>query len=174
MISIRPGTAADSPVLAQIEVAAGARFREVGMDAIADDEPIDVAEIARAADDGRLWVAQDDDEVIGYALGVMAGRQPHLEQVSTRPDRQGRGVGRLLIDHVSDWAARQGARRLTLTTFRDVAWNAPLYEHLGFSVVPDDELTDDLAAVRAHERSIGLDDAGCRVVMARPINQAVE
>ena len=174
MISIRPGTAADSEVLAEIEIAAGARFREVGMDAIADDEPIEVAVISRAADEGRLWVAADDDEVVGYALGVMAGSQPHLEQVSTRPDRQGLGVGRRLIDYASDWAAQQGARRLTLTTFRDVGWNAPLYEHLGFSVVADGELTDDLAAVRAHERSIGLDDAGCRVVMARPITRPVE
>ena len=54
MISIRLGTAADSSALAEIEVAAGARFREVGMDAIADDEPIEIAVISRAADKNRL------------------------------------------------------------------------------------------------------------------------
>ena len=40
---------------------------------------------------------------------------------------------------------------VTLTTFRDVPWNAPYYERLGFRTLAADEITPGLAAIRAHE-----------------------
>ncbi len=46
---------------------------------------------------------------------------------------------------------------MTLTTFSDVEWNRPLYEHLGFTVVPDEELSPGLLAIRDHERERGLE-----------------
>lgn len=42
-----------------MERAAGALFRDVSMDAIADDEPSSVQELAVFQQDGRTWVATD-------------------------------------------------------------------------------------------------------------------
>jgi GNAT superfamily N-acetyltransferase len=178
---VRLATDDDVPLLAAIEVAAGERFRSVGMDDIAEDEPLPEAELLAAVADDRLWVAElgaaaDADgpsgaapvEVVGYALALGGAGQAHLEQVSVVPWAGGRGVGAALVDAVADWGRRQGAPSLTLATFAELPWNAPWYRRLGFEEVPEDELDDDLRAVIAHEIEMGL-DVSLRVCMRRPL-----
>jgi GNAT superfamily N-acetyltransferase len=157
-ITIRPAQPADGPALQDIERAAGERFREVGMDAIADDEPPSLDVLYGYAIAGRAWVASDGDGgPVGYMLVDVVDDCAHVEQISVRPDRQGDGVGRALLDHVRDWAAATDRRGVTLTTFADVPWNRPLYEHLGFQVMPEDEIGPELRALREVEASHGLD-----------------
>ena len=79
--------------------------------------------------------------------------------VSVRPGHQGAGVGRALLDRVRDWAAATDRPALTLTTFTDVPWNRPLYEHLGFRVLAEAEIGPELQALRATEAAHGLDPA---------------
>lgn len=166
---VRPAVPDDVALLAAIEVAAGARFRAVGMDAIADDEPLPDDLLRAARDEGRLWVAELDGVVVGYALGERvgpAGAQHHLEQVSVVPEAGGHGVGAALVEAVVDWARSAGGGSLTLATFRDLPWNAPWYERLGFAIVADDALDDALRTVRDHEAAVGL-DVSARVCMRR-------
>ncbi len=46
---------------------------------------------------------------------------------------------------------------MTLTTFADVPWNGPYYRRLGWRDLPAAELGPELAAIRRHEASLGLD-----------------
>ena len=166
---MRLAVAGDVAALAAIEVAAGARFRAIGMDGVADDPPIDEAVLAAAAAEGRLWVAVTDGTVVGYALAVDLGgdaSRPHLEQVSVVPEASGRGIGAALVEAVAAWARGRGPM-LTLSTFRDVAWNGPWYASLGFAPVEEPELDEALLAARAHEAEAGL-DVDARWFMARP------
>jgi len=168
---VRPAEPGDVGLLAAIEVAAGERFRAVGMDDIADDDPFPEEVLLAAVADGRLWVAELGGAVVGYALGERvgpAGAQHHLEQVSVVPEAGGRGVGAALVEAVADWARAAGAPSLTLATFRDLPWNGPWYQRLGFATVPDAELDEALRAVRAHEAELGLDVAQ-RVCMRRAL-----
>jgi GNAT superfamily N-acetyltransferase len=159
-VTIRPATEPDGEALQEIERLAGERFRDVGMPEIADDEPPSLDALADYARSGRSWVAVDDaGTVIGYVLVDHVDGNAHIEQISVRPDRQGGGVGRSLIARVHAWAVDSGLTTLTLTTFRDVSWNAPLYEHLGFRVLREEELGPELRAIRAAETSHGLDPA---------------
>jgi GNAT superfamily N-acetyltransferase len=159
-ITIRLAERADGPVLREIERLAGARFREVGLDAVADDEPASLEALAGYAADGRSWVALDAaGAIVGYVLVDVVDDAAHVEQISVRPDHQGRGVGRRLLDRVRTWATDTGRRAVTLTTFSDVPWNRPLYEHLGFRVLPEDEIGPALRALRAVEAAHGLDPA---------------
>jgi GNAT superfamily N-acetyltransferase len=164
--AVRPATADDLPALPAIEVAAGVRFREVGLDSIADDAPPTVAELGLHVEDGTAWVATVDGEVVGYAIASVVDDEGHLDQVSLLPEHVGRGLGRALVEQVATWAAGHHYDAVTLTTFRDVPWNGPLYEHLGFLEVPADELGPELAAVRRHEQELGLDVAP-RIAMRR-------
>lgn len=50
-----------------------------------------------------------------------------------------------------------GRNAITLTTYADVPWNRPLYEHLGFRVMDKSEIGDQLRAIRKAERARGLD-----------------
>ena len=117
-----------------------------------------------------LIVAVDDDRPVGYVIVDDIDGNAHIEQVSVLPDRQGAGVGRALVDRVRAWAAENRRPAITLTTFSDVPWNRPLYEHLGFTVLADDEIGPELRALRSLESSHGL-DPGIRVCMRSRVHE---
>lgn len=157
---IRAATAADSPVLQRIEIDAGAQFADVGLADVAAHEPFAVAELDAYAAAGRSWVATGaGGTIVGYAVAAVVDGCGHLEQVSVLPEVQGTGVGRALVARVEQWAADEGYPAVTLTTFVDVPWNGPLYAHLGYRVLADDELGPELRAVRDEETRHGLDPA---------------
>ena len=168
VIEVRAATVADSPRLREIELEAGEQFRAIGMGDVADHDPFTLDELRAYVDGRRSFVAQDGDRVVGYVVIDRVGDAAHVEQVSVVPDAQGRGIGRQLVDRVGVWAAEQRLKALTLTAFRSVSWNGPLYAHLGFRVLTDDELTAELRAVRDHESEFGLDPSQ-RVCMQRDL-----
>jgi GNAT superfamily N-acetyltransferase len=185
-VSVRLAAPLDVSRLAPIEVAAGARFRDVGMDAVADDPPPPPEVYAEAIRLGHLWGAELDPPVegvdvrVGYAWALVldadgrstAGRrddppgQHHLEQISVVPEAGGLGVGAALMATVIGWARDDGGESLTLSTFRDLRFNAPWYARFGFDVVPAGEVESDprWRELRRHEAAAGL-DVEARVVM---------
>jgi GNAT superfamily N-acetyltransferase len=164
-VSIRPAAPGDGPTLQEIERLAGARFAEVGLPEVAADEPPSLDVLDGYGRAGRAWVAVDAGQrIVGYVLVDQVDGNAHIEQVSVVPDHQGLGVGRALVDHVRGWAAERRLPAVTLTTFTEVPWNAPLYAHLGFRSLADDELGSELRAVRDAETAHGL-DPGKRVCM---------
>jgi len=139
------------------------------MSFVADHEPPSVEELSSYAVLGQSWVASDaDGRLVGYVLADEVEGCAHIEQVSVEPGSQGRGVGKALIAAVESWAVSEGLRALTLTTFREVPWNMPLYEHLGFQEVPEMELSPGLKGIRDAEAERGLDPQ-TRVCMLRPL-----
>jgi GNAT superfamily N-acetyltransferase len=159
---IRQASLTDLPVLREVERAAGAPFRALGMTAIADDDPPDIQALTTYQADGRAWVY--GRAPVAYVLVDVVDGHAHIEQVSVHPAHARQGIGARLIDHVDAWATSRGLAGLTLTTFTDVAWNAPYYTRLGFTVLTD--LTPGLRAIRDHETATGL-DAWPRVAMRR-------
>ena len=156
----------DGRALQDIERRAGERFRTVGLGPVADHAPASLDELAGYALDGRAWTAVDEaDHPVGYVLVDVVDGNAHVEQMSVAPEHQGVGIGRALLDIVRRWALETGHASITLTTFDSVPWNRPLYEHLGFRVLPADEIGPELSAVRQSEAELGLDPA-MRVCMS--------
>ncbi len=163
---IRAARPHEYALLQDIERRAGELFRDIGMPEIADDDPPTADHLASGA---ALYVATDDaDDLIGYALVELVDGHAHLEQLSVLPEAGGQGVGTELIDAVVEWAVARGHAEITLTTFRDVPFNAPLYAKRGFTIVDEADWTDGLRAVVAAEAADGL-DVTQRVVMSRPL-----
>jgi GNAT superfamily N-acetyltransferase len=156
--TVRATSSADGPALRLIERLAGERFREVGLAEVADAEPMAIDELSRYADSRRGWAAVDDHGVpIGYVLVSILDGNAHVEQLSVTPEWQRAGVGRALLDRIAGWARQRNLAMMTLTTFVDVPWNAPLYRHLGFAVLEESDIGPGLAARRVTEASHGLD-----------------
>ena len=159
-MTFRVHTAApiDAPRLREIELLAGEQFRETPYAFVADHDPFTLDELAAYERDGRSWVAVGaDDRPIGYIVVDLVDGNAHVEQVSVLPHHQGQGVGRMLMAVVDGWARAARCPAITLTTFVDVPWNAPLYRHLGFDVLAASELGPDLRALVAAEAAHGLD-----------------
>ncbi|GAA0682935.1 GNAT family N-acetyltransferase [Streptomyces cellulosae] len=155
---IRPATPGDLPALQDVERAAGAPFRDLGMPEIADDDPPTLDELERYRKAGRCWVAADEqDRPTAYLTAEPVDGALHVEQVSVHPRAARRGVGRTLLAHAAEHARERDLRALTLTTFTEVPWNAPYYARLGFRVLSEPELTPGLRRIRAEESAHGLD-----------------
>jgi GNAT superfamily N-acetyltransferase len=171
-VTIRAAATADIARMQWLEIDAGRRFLDVGLDAIAGDGPYPEALLAGHIADGTAWVAVDAaGEAIGYAFASVVDGEGHLDQVSVARAAMGGGVGTALIDAVCDWATSRGLDAVTLTTFRDVPFNGPYYERRGFLALAADELGPQLAGIRAQERANGIDVAE-RVAMRRRLGGA--
>ena len=66
---IRSAISTDLPALQQFEIAAGEPFRDIGMDAIADDPPPTLDELNDFLAAEHIWVQTDANDVpVAYAL----------------------------------------------------------------------------------------------------------
>jgi GNAT superfamily N-acetyltransferase len=155
--------------LVAIEREAGALFATVGMPEIAHDDPGSGAELEPFRGGGRAWVAVDAvNRPVAYPLSSVVDGCAHIEQVSVAPTHARRGLGAALVEHLAAVAAGEGSPAVTLTTFRDVPWNAPYYERLGFRVVAPADHGPELAALVAEEARRIPGDAP-RVAMRRAV-----
>jgi len=117
----------------------------------------------------RLWVAADElDRPVGFALASIVGDNAHLDELDVHPAHGQRGLGAALVEAVCDWARASGYRAITLTTLRDIPWNAPWYQRLGFRVLEENELSQALHDLLQEEIQRGL-PAHKRVVMRREL-----
>lgn len=154
--TVRAARTHDVAALADVERAAAQMFAAYGLAELfsATSPP---EKLEAAACDGRLWVATDaGGTIVGFALAGEVGGNAHLDEIDVHPAHGRRGVGRALIDAVIAWARRHRRPALTLNTMRDVPWNAPYYERLGFVALADDALPAPLAELRRLEVEHGL------------------
>jgi GNAT superfamily N-acetyltransferase len=165
MVQIRRAVREDLGTLRDIQWAAGQRYRHFELEDFADREPASVEVLGAYADDGRAWVSVGAfDQIIGFIIVDIIDGGAHIEHVSVMPTHQGQGIGRALIEHVERWSISRGMRALTLTTFGNIPWNRPLYEHLGFRVLPQDQFGPGIQSLWEAETHHGL-DPDARVVM---------
>jgi GNAT superfamily N-acetyltransferase len=163
---IRPARPSDLAELAVIEVEAGQLFHTVGLAEVADHVP-DQQALRRSQEQGLIWVAEQQHEVAGYVVATALDGNAHVEQVTVAPAYARRGIGRQLISHVEGWGSRNDRPATTLTTFRDVPWNGPYYETLGYRELPVAEIGSELAAAMEHEASLPGIDASRRCAMIK-------
>ncbi len=135
-IRIRPTTLSDVAALSAIERAAAGRFRDIPELAwLADGEVIPAEQHLDYAERGLSWLALANDQPVGFVLSEAHPSSLFIVELSVDLDWQGKGIGRQLIACVADCARKRGLTALTLTTFRDVPWNAPFYARLGFEMI---------------------------------------
>jgi len=132
-ISIREAAAADIQAMRAAEQRAGEIFRTVGYDFCADGPNRDPEEHQRVIDNGVTYVAcRPSGEIIAFAMVEPLDGEAHLLEIDVVPEFQKNGLARRLIALGQDWALAKGFDAMTLTTYRDVPWNAPFYRRLGF------------------------------------------
>lgn len=171
--TIRLARGVELDQLPDIERRAATRFREragaLGLSEamLADAQPLD--SLSTANDDGRLWVAADaDDHPVGFALVREIGLFAHLDEIDVLPEHGRQGLGARLIEAVCEWAYTRGFDAVTLSTFRDVPWNAPYYARHGFEPVAAEDLPPELIEVLKREADKGLRPE-LRVIMRRAV-----
>ena len=202
--SIRAARQFDLPLLSAIERSAGQVFRKVGLDSVADDEPIPIEVLGSYLEAGNLWVAEavgartaDPSclaqhqtrsqtslslaDVVAFlaAFPLHQAQSPnlqkraadqsfflHIAELSVHAEHQRKGLATRLVEELVRYAehlgeqeklaqdqGRTGVREaagaahshshaiaLSLTTYKDVPFNAPFYAKLGFETISSDQI----------------------------------
>lgn len=166
--SIRLARYDEVPLMADIERIAAENFAPYGLDKIMGEslEPLEM--LQEGVRDGRLWVAVDaNDHPIGFALAIILEGQPHLDELDVLPDHGKRGLGTALVETVCTWARKHGFKLITLSTMRNIPWNAPFYAKHDFRILAPDELSQALHNLIEEEIAAGLPAE--RVIMHRKL-----
>jgi GNAT superfamily N-acetyltransferase len=97
-LTTRQATPADAPLLEAINLAADSVPDAVAATpALPGDQ---LRYLVSLIERGRVIVAEDGDSAVGFAATVDTGRARHLADLFVRPESQGMGIGRRLLDEV--------------------------------------------------------------------------
>jgi len=130
---IRPRRPDDDAALVTVERNAVELLRSY-YPAIADDPFGSVEALQKLLAGHTAWVAVDNgDNPVGFAVTGPVGDYLHLHELSVDPLHGLRGIGAALVSVFIEEARQLGLEKASLTTFRDVPFNQPFYERLGFS-----------------------------------------
>jgi GNAT superfamily N-acetyltransferase len=97
-----------------------------------------LGEILSNAAIGTIYVVRESDTVIAMASLLYTvstaegGKAAWLEDVVVRPERRGRGIGRMLLEYLAAQARADGVLRITLLTDPANSRAHALYQGLGF------------------------------------------
>ena len=119
---------------------------------------------------GILRVAEVGGQVVGFALCGESDGHAHLFEMDVVPEHGRRGIGGVLLESICEQAVARGFSALTLTTLRDVPWNASFYSARGFAELPQEEWGAQLAGIVDRERMLGF-PMRLRVVMRRKLEE---
>ena len=123
--TIRSARAEELIRLGQIERLAASRFLDTPYAFLANDEPLSIDFIRQRFKSGQVWVAVDpDDVVVGFAITREVDDTIYLQEMDVDPAHGKRGIGTGLVKTVFDWASLYGYDTISLSTFRDLPWNA--------------------------------------------------
>lgn len=157
-VQIRQAIASDAQFLPALERSAAQAFLDVPALSWIAHEPVKSADWHLGLiDTGVEWVAlKSETEPIGFLAGEIIANDLHIWEVSVAREAQGGGIGRRLLEHARSWASSHDHSAITLTTFRNVAWNAPFYKSIGFEILPALQTPPHILSILDHETEAGL------------------
>ncbi len=99
--------------------------------------PIGIPDFGWEHNDEKSWhfVAAESDRVIGCVVLVRLDERAsktQLIQMAVDKDFQGRGIGRMLVEHLIEFASENKVREIQIHAREDVT---AFYERLGFKIV---------------------------------------
>ena len=164
--SLRLARPADAEAMPAIERAAAEMFtHDPGLERFDPDDTWEVADLQRLIRKGHCLVAHVGEEMAGFLVAEPFRRELHIWEMDVHPRFQRRGIGAGLVRAAMIDARNTGFKALTLTTFRDLAWNGPFYARLGFEEVTALDAHLRLAGELANEVDDGLPaDRRCAMI----------
>ncbi|KAA1177981.1 GNAT family N-acetyltransferase [Rhizobium tropici] len=163
--TIRSARADELHLLADIEMDAFWALHEAGAVACEPTSlPLEI--LQQSLSEQLLFVAVDGmDQPFGFMAGLLKDCSVYIAEIDVIRHWQKKGVGRRLIEAAIAAARAQGAAGVTLTTDREVVFNAPFYASIGFRILDDEERPVVLTQILENEIAHGADPAR-RVAMA--------
>lgn len=155
--TVRQATRADLPLMAELERSGDQAFLNSDRPQFGTADPTPSDQLEPYVDAGSAWIAEDAGHAGGFVVAGPRDDQFIIFQISVALEHQGTGAGGVLMRAALEAGRRLGCRQAALTTFRDIAWNAPWYRRFGFEIAPEADLSPALAHLRDKEAALGFD-----------------
>lgn len=97
-----------------------------------------------------MWVATDDDEVVGFTGLLIEGRHGEVEPLVVTEKARDRGIGTLLLDRIAAEADKRGLEYLTIQPVTRNIAGLRCFHDAGYTALSQVTLTKDLRE-RRHE-----------------------
>ena len=170
---IRPATPLDIPQLILIELAGNELFSPTGLIPEENlDDHISIEWHQQAIEAKMSCVVTDtEDFPVGFLLTSHRPPDLYIDEIAVHPDHGRKGLGGALLEFCIASAKDIGERSISLSTFRNVPWNAPFYVSHGFKEIPQKKWTDwmhDITIVQAETL-----DVSQRCFMRRQIKRSI-
>ena len=106
---------------------------------------------------GYSWVTTDSSQAcVGFLTAKVVDDDFYIGEVSVHEAHQKKGLGSKLFEAAFIKAKSLGLHAVTLTTFKDVPWNAPYYERLGFLILEPQSVPPYLETTLRNEAADGM------------------
>ncbi len=81
------------------------------------------------------WVYQETGKILAYGIMSIAAREGHILTIVVQPERQGQGIGNMLLLHLLQIARRQQVEKMFLEVRPSNHAAIALYKKAGFSPI---------------------------------------
>jgi GNAT superfamily N-acetyltransferase len=164
--TIREATKTDLDLLPDLEKRSDETFRAMPrFEPMLAMEGLSLEECHNLPPSTQIWIAETHKPV-GFVYTCDIDDLTYFGQLSVVPEAQNRGIGSALLNVAVQKAREENKPGLVLTTFRDVAFNAPFYARRGFIELATLHMGPELTALaKEDEKQWGAFSP--RVVMGR-------
>jgi len=132
-IAFRPAVADELPLAEKLVVRSiNDLTSHHGFGAIAASRPAEFQAFCLQDDARGVWIAEDDSQILGFALSWVSGSLWFLAELFVAPGQQGRGIGDELLTRALQHATDAGATDQSLITFAFNLVSQGLYMRHGF------------------------------------------
>lgn len=159
-LSIKAAERNDFEILSSLERQASQRFLRVseqtGMSPAQLQDTLEEHEQERSLSEGGLWIAEWNGVPAGFVATHLYPDSLYIREIDVLEEFGRKGIGRALINQAVAQARGLKLDSVFLRTFREVAWNAPFYQRLGFEEVEEQAWNDIMNSIVDVETAWGL------------------
>ncbi|WP_239456490.1 GNAT family N-acetyltransferase [Nocardioides solisilvae] len=128
-----PARRGDAPEILTLQLACWAREAILNEDLSIPPLHEDLADVEESVGSWDTYVVRVAGRLVGSVRGRRDGETWEVGRLMVAPDQRGRGLGRLLLDHVEQ-VAPAGVRTARLFTGKHSADNLRMYRKAGYRV----------------------------------------
>jgi GNAT superfamily N-acetyltransferase len=167
---IRLADESEIETIRALERDAAKRFSAEGFSDLESHEPWPSDAVRDHVLAGCAWLSLDGhDAPCGFVLAWAIDDMAIVCELGVARSHSRKGHGRGLVEMVIEWARMRGIPVVGLGAYRDVPWNRPFYESLGFRVVDETDHVRWMTRQLERERTESPTLAAQRVFMVRAV-----
>jgi len=98
---------------------------------------LDESHLRLKAREEHVFLVKEGDLLVGCVFARDTGHSIYLGKLAVLPEMQGKGIGRMLVERVEDYAKRIGRSLLELETRIELVENHRIFEAYGYRQVSE-------------------------------------